>query len=271
MATENTHSQLVAGAGGTAAGDTTIGQIILPAGGPWIIHNIFGLLARATATAGEANGGTFRLQSASGDLKPNPAPSRFPLYESGSFLGALADVPMCPLAIFPVNYEAAGKAAIDLIYRQETTVTVAPQLVLGVMFGKSAPEVRPMVFSDMVRAAVTSAADTTVGTITISENATRITGAYAIAIQDGVLTTAEELIGFIRLTSDDIDLTPMQIPFAAAFGAGLGATINGASAPAPNYIPLDIPVTGGARIQVFCDLNTAVTNGAEVALYLAYE
>jgi hypothetical protein len=271
MATENTHSQLVAGAGGTAAGDTTIGQIVLPAGGPWIIHNVYGLLARVTATAGEMNGGTFRLQSASGDLKPNPAPSRFPLYESSSFLGATADVPMCPLAIFSTLYEASGKAAIDLIYRQETTVTVAPQLVLGILFGKAAPEIRPIVFSDMVRAAVTSAADTSVGTITISENASRITGIYAIALQDGVLTTAEELIGFIRLASDDVDLTPMQIPFAAAFGAGLGALINTPGAPSPSYIPLDIPVTGGARIQAFCDLNTAVTNGAEVAVYLSYE
>jgi hypothetical protein len=271
MATENTHSQLVAGAGGTAAGDTTIGQIILPAGGPWTIHHAFGLLARATATAGEANAGSFRLQSASGDLKPNPAPSRFPIAESGSFLGALADVPMCPLAIFPVNYEAAGKAAIDLIYRQDSTVTVAPQLVLGVMFGKTAPEPRPIVFSDMVRAAVTSAADTALGTITISENATRITGVYALAIQDGVITAAEELIGFVRLASDDVDLTPMQIPFAAAYGAGLGATIANNNVPSPLYISLDIPVPGGARIQAFCDLNTAVTNAAEVQLFLAYE
>jgi hypothetical protein len=178
---------------------------------------------------------------------------------------------MCPLHIYPTLYEAAGKAAIDMIYRQETAVTVAPQLVLGIMFGKAVPEARPLIFSDMVRAQITAAAATAIGTITISENATRITGVYAFALQDGVLTTAEELIGFVQLTSDDVDLTPMQIPFAAAYGAGLGALIENNSVPSPLYIPLDIPVPGGARIAATCDLNTAVTNAAEVALYLAYE
>jgi len=271
MATENTHSQLVAGAGGTAAGDTTVGQIVLPAGGPWIIHHVFGLLARATATAGEMNGGTFRLDSASGDIRPNTAPSRFPLYESGSFLGATVAAPITPLCLYPVNYEASGKAAINLIYRQETAVTAAPQLVLGCLFGKARPVDTPIVFSDVMRAQVTAATATAVGTITISENATRITGICAMAVQDLVLTAGEELIGFVRLASDDVDLTPMQIPFNHAQGAGLGATIGNDCMAPIKFIPLDIPVPGGARINGFVDLNTAVTNAAEIAIYLTYE
>lgn len=271
MATENTHSALVAAAGATAAGETLIGSITLPAGGPWIIHNVFGLLARATATAGEFNGGNIRIESASGDIKPNPAPSRFPLSESGSFLGATADVVCNPLHIYPVLWEATGKAVINLYYNQATTVTVAPQLVLGLMFGREVPAVRPIVQCDMVRAAVTSAADTAVGTITLAERATRITGIMCQAIQDGVLTTAEELIGFCRLASDDIDLTPFQIPFANAYGAGLGALINQAGPINTEFIPLDIPVIGGARLNAFVDLNTAVTNAAEVQVFLAYE
>lgn len=261
----------VATAGGTAAGDTTIGQITLPAGGPWKIHNIFGLLASSTTTAGEASGGTMRIESVSGDIIPQPSPSRFPLIESGSFLGATSDVSTCPLHIYEVDWEAAGKAVMNMIYRQETTVTVAPQLVLGIAFGKDRPVKSPIIHCDVVRAAVTAAADTSLGTITLAESAKRITGILAMAIQDGVLTTAEELIGFCRLASDDIDFTPMQVPFANAFGAGLGATIAAGHPAYRQFIPVDIPVLGGARINCFVDLNTAVTNAAEIQLFIAYE
>jgi hypothetical protein len=262
---------LVAGAGQAAAGEVSIGTITLPAGGPWKIHHVFGLLSRITATAAEMNGGHFRIDSVSGDITPQPSPSRFPLIESGSSLGATIDACVCPLHIYDVDYTAAGKAVFNMVYRQETAVTAIPQLVLGVAFGKERPVKSPIVQCDTVRAQVTSAADTALGTITLAESAKRITGFLAIATQDNVLTTAEELIGFVRLASDDIDLTPMQIPFANAYGAGLGALINN---PGPSYrqfIPVDIPVLGGARINVFVDLNTAVTTAAEVQFFIAYE
>lgn len=271
MATENTHSDLIASAGQTAAGEVTLGQIVLPAGGPWIIHHVFGLIARATATAGEFVGGYLRLDSASGDTTPNPAPSKFPLVESGSSLGATADASRCPLHLYETNYSAAGKAAINLIYNQDTALTVAPQIVAGIMFGKNIPEPSRRVFVDRVRVAQTAVADTAVGTITISENAKRITGVAAVVAQDNVLTAGEELIGYCRLASDDIDLTPMKVPFNMAFGAGLGALIENNQAGPVTFLPLDIPVTGGSRINAFVKLNTAVTNAAEVQLFLAYE
>jgi hypothetical protein len=271
MATENTHMAVVAGAGQTAAGQATIGTLTLPAGGPWIIHHIFGTVARATATAGELNGGQFRIETVSGDIKPQPSPSWFPLIESGSSLGATIDQSVCPLHLYEVNYEGAGKAVFNLIYRQETAVTAAPQLVLGVAFGKTRPVKVPMICSDVVRAQVTSAADTAIGTITLAESASKITGIYCVATQDNVLTTGEELTGFCRLASDDIDFTPMQIPLSNAYGAGLGALINNAPALNHDYIPVDIPVLGGARVNCFVDLNTAVTNAAEVAVFIAYE
>lgn len=271
MATENTHMALVTGAGQTAAGDVTVGTITLPAGGPWKIHNIFGLLSRATATAGEMNGGIMRLDSVSGDIVPQPAPARFPLIESPSFLGTVAEAPCCPLHIYDVDYTAAGKAVMNMVYRQETAVTVAPQLVLGICFGKDRPVTSPIVQCDMVRAQVTSAADTALGTITLAESAKRITGFLAMATQDNVITAGEELIGFCRLASDDIDLTPMQIPFCNAYGAGLGTAFLPLGPTYRQFIPVDIPVLGGARINAFVDLNTAVTNAAEIQLFVAYE
>ena len=39
----------------------------------------------------------------------------------------------------------------------------------------------------------------------------------------------------------------------------------------PVIIPVNIPVEGGARIDCFVDLNTAVTNAAEVLIGITYE
>jgi len=270
MALASTHGQVLAAAGGTAAARVSLGDITLPAGGPWKIHGVHASVVRATGTAGELNGGFIDVAALSGDLTPNILPAQFPIYESGSSLGATLDQTICPTMIYDVDWEAAGKAIIQIGYTQDTAVTVAPQIVAGILFGPQAPVARPSMHSTRVRAAVTAAADTAVGTIALPESAKEITALCGVLIQDGVLTTAEELTGFWRMTSDDFDLTPAQFPFANVYGAGLGILINGASGMFNTPIPVAIPVVGGSRINIFVDLNTAVTNAAQVDIYLMF-
>ena len=266
----DTHGMCVAGAGSAAAGDTTVGTITLPAGGPWKIFKVWSTIAAATATAGESYGGHFRLQASSGDLTPNPAPSRFPTGTVGSVLGATIDAVMVPTQMYDVDYEAAGKAVIDLIYNEPTAVTVATQTVLGILFGKTVPSDLPVRFIDRVRVAQTAVADTLVGTITISEKAEKIIGVCGVLAQDNVRVAGEELLGFFRLASDDVRMPPSQFPFWCGYGAGLGALINQPAVPKQDLIPVLIPVVGGARIDCFVKLNTAVTNAAEVEIFIAY-
>jgi len=139
----DTHCAIVTGAGSTAAGDTTIGTITLPADGPWKIFGAFCQIARPTATAGESLGGHFRLEGLDGDIQPNPAPSRFPTGLGGSFLGATDGIQIQPLQIWDCEYEAPGKARIGMIYNEASAVTVATQVVMGLIFGKQRPERRP--------------------------------------------------------------------------------------------------------------------------------
>jgi len=271
MAEENTHGMCVAGTGIAAAGDTAFGPLTLPAEGPWEIHQVWGYVARAAATAAELIGGHIRIESVAGDLEPNPAPAKYPVFESGSFLGATASVSVCPLAIYDIAFTAPGKSQLMLIYHQSLACTVAPEIVLGIIFGKSRAEKKPLIFSEVAHAVVAAATDTAVGTLTLSEKSTRISGICAVCMQDGVLTTAESLLGFVRLASDDVNIIPAQFPFQAAYGAGVGALIGSGSSPPISYIPIDIPVPGGARINSFVDLNNAVTNPADVEIFLAYE
>lgn len=266
------HSMILTGGASAAAGDTNLGTIELPQrdSGLWLIHKVFAQVVHATATAAESVGGDLRLSPAQGEVTPNPAPSRFPVFNAGSSLGATIDVSMCPLQMYDVEYAASGQARIDLIFNNAIAATVAAQVVAGIMFGDERPGKMPFSFVDRVRTTVTAAADSAIGTITLSQNATEIVGLLGILQQDGVLVTAEELIGFFRLASDDVKLVPAQYPFNAAFSAGLGALIQGGDQPKCEFIPTKIPVPKGARIDCFCDLNTAVTNGADVEIFIAY-
>jgi len=265
-----THSMVVSGAGAAAAGDTTLGNIVLPADGPWKIHHIFGQSVSPTITAAESLLTHGVIRSVSGDVKPNPSPCIFPIIESGSLLGASAPQPICPLSLFPVDWNAEGKASIDMILRQLTANTVAPQNIMGLIFGASIPPgTRPTNY-DSVRAQVQAAAETAVGTITIAQGNHRITAICGQMAQDNIITANEELIGWFRLASDDVDLAPSQWPFSNAYGGGLGVLIGNATGMMNVIIPVDIPVPGGARINVTVDLNAAVTNAAEISVTLGY-
>jgi len=258
-------------AGDNAAVDATIGQIELPADGPWLIHDVAGQVVRQTGVAAESVGGHFRLSPPAGDLTPDPRPSNFPVFEHGSFLGATDSVTVCPMHRYPTEYNAAGKATIDLLARTAIAMTNAPLWVISCIFGPTRPPVRPAIFVDNIRSTILTNVATQVGTLNLSEKATRITGIAGILQQDGTLTTAEELIGHFFLTSDDVKLSPLQLPFNAIFGAGLGALIGSRPQGPVNFIPVDIPVPGGARIDGFVDLLSTVTVAADVEIFVQYE
>jgi len=267
----NTHAMLVNGPGPITVARTVIGQITLPAGGPWKIHNVFAQVVSSSPVVAQMVGGSYGLQTVSGDISPNPSPSTFPAYEQGSSLGAFTNSPVCPLNLFEVDWTAAGKSVIDLYAELDIAVTNVPEWLIGIIFGLSRPAVRPIRFCDHVQMTGLLAPATAVGTITLSQNATRITGVCAIGSFAGVRTTVEEMLGFVTLTSDDVQLPPLQLPMNNAFGAGVGAAINAPDIGAINFIPVDIPVKGGARINITRTLNIALTVAANCTVYIAYE
>ena len=270
MQPDGTHSLIVTGGAAAVAGDTVLGQITFPSNGPYLVHHVFGTVVNATPTAAQSQLVSGMVRSVSGDISPNPSPFLFPIMEAEASLGATINHGQCATAMIPVDWQAAGKAVADMIIRQYVVSTVAPQCVLGMMFGKTRPQHIPPKNMDVVRAAVAGAAEAAVGTITLATSAKKIVGILPILAQNGVVVTLEELIGWVRLASDDIDLAPSMWPFIAGYGAGLGALINGSSGVDIRYWPVDIPVPGGARINVTVDLNTAVTNPAEILCYLLY-
>jgi len=268
-----THAIARQGAGGTAAAATTqIGaDIELPAGGPWSIFGLWMQVVKDTAAAAESLAGSLLIESHSGDISPDPAPGTFPVPGLPAQTGGDVGMATEPLVIHPVNWQGAGKAVIRLSYYNQLAQAVAAQVACGILFGEEIPEKRPIVFCDGVRATQTAAADTAVGTITLSTRATRITGIFADITVDGALTVDEAFIGIARLASADIPLPPAQYPLARAYSAGDGTPVGPISNPVMSFIPVDIPVVGGARIDTYIDLGLAVSNAATVGIYLAYE
>lgn len=271
MAAEGTHSNVVQAAGATTVAETLIGQITLPARGePWIIHDISGQVVQAVADVALATGGLIRMESTSGDITPDPGPSRWPVFSQGSHLGATVGANSCPLHRYDIELLGAGKGVINLNSINSIAQTTAPRYTAGIAYGPAIPAQYRAKFCDRVRATQATVVRTQLGTITLSEKASKIVGIYGSLKQSGVLVTAEELTGFFDLSSDDVDLTPSQWMFNEVSGAGIGALIQGAPATMPQVHNVDIPVKGGARIDVFVTLGVAVTNPANVDVFILY-
>lgn len=268
-----TRAASVAGTGGTAARATTqIGSnIILPSGGPWTIFGLWAQLAKVTAVASEGTGGELIIRAVSGDLDPDPAPGIFPLIGSPQGSSANFSIAALALNIWPVNWEAAGRASISLSYRQQLAISAATRVRAGIIFGKEIPEKRPIRFVDSVQASFASATEQTIGSITLAEKATKITGVMGVLNKGDALTVAEPIIGIFRLASSDLLLPPAQFPFNFSFDSGDGTVEGETAVPRSDFIPVDIDITGGAIIDIFATTDVSVTGNADVSVFLAYE
>jgi hypothetical protein len=156
-------------------------------------------------------------------------------------------------------------------YRQQLAITAASQVRAGLIFGKEIPEKRPIRFSDSVQASFASATEQSIGSITLAEKASRITGVLAVLNKGDTITVAEPIIGIIRLASSDLLLPPAQFPFNVCFDSSDGTPAGETGMPQSQYIPVDIEITGGAIIDVFATTDISVTGNADVSVFLAYE
>ena len=267
-----THGLARFGQGGTAAGDEQqIGaDVIMPAGGPWLITSVWVQAVSLVNAELDPLIGYLHVDSKGGDITPDPAPGKYPLRASlGS--GTSAGKSSCPLVLIPVSWEAPGKSVIRLLYGTLVPVADPPVVACGLIFGKGErPAEQPIVFSDMASVRLSADVETLNGTILLSEKATRIVGIYTdLAVIDGAGVTNVH-VGSIRLDSDDIDLTPAEFPCQDAWPKVDWFNPMPRGALAQPYIPVDIPVTGGARISCFTTLSAPNLATVQSTIYLGY-
>lgn len=268
-----THALAVTGTGSTSAAATTqIGSnLTLPAGGPWIIHSLWAQVVRDTTIPDQGTGGAIIIDALSGDLSPDPAPGVYPLIGACIAESANAALSAVPLNIWPVNWNAAGKAVIKLSYLNQLAITTGSIVAAGIIFGDAVPSERPLMFCDGVRTAFASASEQAVGTITLAEKATRIVGILCDLNKGEASTTGEPVVATVRLDSADVQFAPAQFPCNRAFNASDGTAVGQSATPMSKFIPVDIPAIGGARVDIFATTTQSITGNAEVQVYLAYE
>jgi len=268
-----THALATTGTGSTAAATKKqIGSdLVLPAGGPWSIHHIWGQVVRITTVPNEGTGGILHAGAVSGDLSPDPAPGKYPLVGSPLSESVNCGISAVPLNLWSVNWEAAGKASLALSYTGLLAITTAPVVAAGIIFGDSRPEIVPLTFCDSVQSSFASAIEQSIGTIVLAEKATRIVGILADLNKGDAVTGAEAIMATIRLDSADVKLPPAQYPCNRAFNANDGTPVGQSSVGQSQFIPVDIPVIGGARIDCFATTTQSVTGNADVSIYLAYQ
>jgi len=268
-----THCKTVAGTGPTAA--DTIKQIgpdiSMPAGGPWTIFGVFAQVAKVTAVASEGTGGILLVDSLSGDISPDPAPAKWPLLGTIAQMGANHGPAAMGLNIWPVNWEASGKATLKLSYHAQLAITAAPQVQAGILFGDSIPGIFRAPFCASVSTAFAAATEQSVGSIILAEKATRIVGILAELNKGDTWTVAEPVIGYVRIASDSVKLQPATFPCCYCYDSADGTPAGESGMPRAEFIPLDIPVEGGAIINVYAKTPISVTGNAEVRVYIAYE
>lgn len=269
----STHALAVTGTGSTGSlAQTQIGSdITLPAGGPWTIFALWGMVAKVTTVPNEGTGGALIIRSLSGDITPDPAPGTYPMIGTPASDSAACSISTVPLTLFEMNLTAAGKSVIRLDYLQQLAITTASAVAGGIIFGDEVPEKRPLTFCDGVRSAFASTTEQSIGTITLAEKATKIVGIYADLGKGDAITAGQAIMATIRLDSADVMLPPAQYPCNRAYNASDGTAVGQAGVPQSQFIPVDIPVVGGARINVFATTTQSVTGNAEVQVYLAYE
>jgi len=263
----------VTGTGGTTAlAQTQIGSdITLPAGGPWTIFGLWGMVAKVTTIPDQGTGGSLLIRSLSGDISPDPAPGAYPMIGAPISQAANGAISPMPLNIWPMNLSASGKATLRLDYLQQLAITTASATAGGIIFGDAIPTPGPLTFCDGVRSSFASAAEQSIGTITLAEKATRIVGILADLNKGDAATAAEAILATIRLDSADVKLPPAQYPCNRCFNASDGTAAGAPPGDKSSFIPVDIPVLGGARINVFATTTQSVTGNADVQVYLAYE
>ena len=246
-------------------------NITLPAGGPWLIYNMWSQSILTNSNGYRSVNGYIHLDSISGDITPDPAPGKFPLIPHFMTTSAWGYTDFDVINIFKTRLLAPGKSVIALSHISKVTIPDAPAISVGILFDKQVPIKRYSPWTDYVAADLSSNVETYIGTITMSEAAKRLTSIYCEVFPVDSITADDYVLATFRLDSDDIEITPAIFPSFAAWALFTGGNQSYAQARHIEPIHLNIPVLGGARINVFATLANATTSNVLAACHLTYE
>ena len=249
-----------------------VGNIItLPAKGPWDIYQIYCQTVENSGTDSVSISGNIVFDSVEGDLSPDPAPGQFPYAGTTANQATGRGVSHSPLNIYDVQWTAAGKSQVRFLVQPQVVRSSQPGILCGLIFGKQRPVPTPIKYSTMLRAVTSNSFEDILGTITLSERATKIVGIAAVIMDQTLHAGSLARLFTYRMDSDDIKLQPSDWPFQYAYNRPNGVQPTSCDLPPVKYMPVDIPVEGGARIDVYVTPRVLTSSVAcDVLFYLGY-
>ena len=234
-------------------GDT----LTLPAGGPWTIYKVHGLIINTEDAIVQPVMGELHAEPPEGDLEPDPSPARYPLFGPGDPNTSWGEKPLIVNSMYDAQWLAFGKAQVDMYYLNRSLSIMNQCALMGILFDKSAPIQQPTIHSATVGAQMTAVGEQDIGTVTLSQKAERITSLSVNLLLLNSVPREHALVGSIRLDTDDFDIAPAQFPCRQAYGGNNGTAAGQSPTILPPPIPVNIPVIGGARINVIGNVHVA--------------
>ena len=111
----------------------------------------------------------------------------------------------------------------------------------------------------------TTGVKTLIDTMVVPQGVSRIIGIWSNPIGGGTLTTGQPISGIVELESQDMAIIPLQLPMDA-----VDILTSGTTAFSPRIIPVDIPVTPGARLSCYMTLDLTNTGTLKGRVGLIY-
>ncbi len=276
-----THSQGVSGVGATTGGtasEVSIGTTTLPRAGPWNIYGLWFTSSHDLPGDGIQIQSRMRVDDINADvIGDTPTPYTIPIFSQPAILGTGGASYMVPWQYKPVKWQAAGGTQLRFLQAEGTTLSTAGQFSMGVFFG-----IKPTMYDVIARDVIANhyefasgtadtTAETTAGTVDLSEKAKVITG-LCVDVVGSASVEGEQLSGLARIQSDDVDLPPFTFPFSHVSTAPLESVENDASAVGtiPTFIPVHIPIPAGSSIEFLTTLDVDVGAAAITTSYIAY-
>jgi len=186
-------------------------------------------------------------------------------------LATAQSIQVADLYRVPVSWETPGKMTFDVHAYDEHAGAVAELLTVAIFFGKVRPLFIPAQLIDRLSGTITKNTTTLLGTITLAETATKIVGISGRVTPNVAQPQNEQLHASFTLESDDIDLTPSTWPIDPMISGFTGGEAHAETIGPLKFIPVDIPVPKGARVNVYFTINSAIASDPYAQFFLAYE
>jgi len=244
--------------------------IILPANGPWIIHDLSANIAPTPGLGNSTVAGAIKISSLTSDISPASDAMEFPLNPLPFQILANDTISPSLTQHIPLDLIAAGSSSVQLSFLPYDQFPFDVTILAGLTYSTEIPIIYPCKRVTVAHAEISTLGETQIGSATLSESATIITGITPYVLWTESPTDYNPLIAYVRLSSTATPIQPSEFLCDASYSHTTLTPLPPSPPPPPRMIPVSIPITPGETISIFCNLLYAPSVPVEAVVHLFY-